>query len=267
MKTFFFTTLALCLPLLLGAQGTLTAYYAKVAFDNYQKGQLIVDTNDPFNRMVDHSQTKFKFEGDDTGEYYSNLILKSQVTIKGYQMSPLPVDKIGQLARFRSTDGYEVRLFKAHANGHRFFRFEGEDFTRTYDAEQTRAHQEFYAMCGVLKSFYNDEGWFFQHPLEVENGCLKLYVNGTELGYGNDVEGELRYRPYVMGFLEQVWVVPDSYGYDKPAFDAHGNLLTDLQANTDMPELLSIAWIESKNALYINGTLYYLQNDEAAKGN
>lgn len=259
MKTFFITTLSLLLPMLLSAQGKLTAYYAKVAFGDYKKGQLIVDTNDPFNRMVNYNKKKFKYEGDDSGGYYSSLMLKSQVTVKEYQMSPLPVDKIGQQATFRSSDGYEVRIFKAHANGHRFYSFVGEDFTKAYNEEQTRAHQEFYAMCGVLKSFYNDEGWLFQHPLEVEKGCLKLYENGTEVGYGTDVKGELRYCPYVMGFLEQAWVVPDSYGYDVPAFDDHGNLLTDLQANTDIPELLSIAWIEDEGALYINGTLYYRQ--------
>lgn len=260
MKKFILATMALCLPMLLCAQGTLTAYYAKVAFGNYKKGQLIVDTNDPLNRMVNYNKKKFKYEGDDTGGYYSSLILKSRVTVKKYQMSPLPIEKIGQRATFRSSDGYEVSIFKAHANGHSFYSFTGEDFTRTYNAKQTNAHQEFYAMSGTLKTFFNDEGWYFQHPLEVENGCIKLYENGTEVGYGTEIKGSLRYRPYMMGFLEQDWVAPNSYGYDKPAFDANGNLLTDLEANTDIPEILSIAWIEAENALYINGTLYYKQD-------
>lgn len=259
MKKFILATFTLCLPLLLCAQGTLTAYYAKTAFGDYKQGQLIVDTNDPFNRMVKHNKSTYKYEGDDGGENYSKLIRKSQVTVKQYKMSPLSVETIGQEATFRSSDGFEVRIFKAHAAGHRFFRFEGEDFTRICDEEQTRAHQEFYALRGTLKSYFIDEGWQFQHPLEVENGCIKLYVHGTELPYGNDDKGALRYRPYVMGFLEQRWVVPDSYGYDNPAFDAHGNLLTDLEANRDIPETLSIAWIEAENALYINGILYYKQ--------
>jgi hypothetical protein len=259
MKKLFIATLALCLPMLLSAQGTLTAYYYKYTTSDHKAGTLIVDTNDPVNRMVNYNKTKYKFEGDDTGEYYSSLILKSQVTVKTYEMSPLPVEKIGKRAIFRSTDGYEVSIFKAHANGHRFLTSTDEGYDVAYNAEQTRAHQEFYAISGTLKLFYSDEGSFFQQPLEVEDGCIKLYMHGTDMHYGNDAKRTLRYRPYVVGYLEDEWVAPESYGYNEPAFDFDGDLLTDLQQNLDMPTYLSIAWIEAENALYINGTLYYKQ--------
>ena len=254
MKKLFIATLALCLPMLLSAQGTLTAYYSNVTNDRYEKGQLIVDTNDPMNRIVNYNKTKYKFEGDNTGEDYSWLIPKSQVTVKEYKMSPLPVEKIGDKAMFRSTDGCEVCIFKAHANGHRFFTLSRTDFEMVYNAEETRAHQEFYAMVAT-----SDEGLFFQQPLEVENGCIKLYMNGTDLHYCNDVKGTLRYRPYVVGFIEESWSVSDEHGYDEPAYDTDGDLVTDLYETVDMPTYLSIAWIEAENALYINGTLYYKQ--------
>ena len=64
----------------------LTAYYAKTAFGDYKQGQLIVDTNDPFNRMVKHNKSTYKYEGNDGGENYSKLIRKSQVTVKQYKM-------------------------------------------------------------------------------------------------------------------------------------------------------------------------------------
>ncbi len=254
MKKLFIATLALCLPMLLSAQDTLTAYYYKYTTSDHKAGTLIVDTNDPVNRMVNYNKTKYKFEGDDTGEYYSSLILKSQVTVKTYEMSPLPVEKIGKRAIFRSTDGYEVSIFKAHANGHRFFTLSRTDFEMVYNAEETRAHQEFYAMVAT-----SDEGLFFQQPLEVENGCIKLYMNGTDLHYCNDVKGTLRYRPYVVGFIEESWSVSDEHGYDEPAYDTDGDLVTDLYETVDIPTYLSIAWIEAENALYINGTLYYKQ--------
>lgn len=259
MKRVLFISLVISLPMLLCAQGILTAYYANVAFGYYQKGQLIVDTNDPINRIVDYSKTKFKYEGDDTGEYYSHLILKSQVTVKEYQMSPLPVESVQDDATFVSSDGFAVRIFAASANGHTFYSY-NDDFEPNYDARQTATHQEYYVLSGVLKSYYDDEGFFFEEPLEVENGHIKLYVHVGDISYASDDDPTyVRYRPYKMGFLEETWTVPDDYGYGKSAYDAAGNLLVDPVRITGIPDYLSIAYIGSEDALYINGTLYYRQ--------
>lgn len=259
MKRLCFISLLLCLPVMLYAQGKLTAYYANVAFGDYQEGQLIVDTNDPFNRIVDYSQTKFKYEGDDSGEYYSHLILKSNVTVKEYQMSSLPVELVKDDATFVSKDGFVVRIFAASANGHAFYSF-NDDFEPYYDDEQTAAHQEYYVLSGLLKSFYDDEGFFFEEPLEVEDGNIKLYVDGAEIRYVSvDNPTSVRYRPYQMGFLEEVWTVPDDYGYGKSAYDDSGNLLVNPVRVVDIPAYLSIAYIGAEDALYINGTLYYRQ--------
>lgn len=259
MKRVLFITLVIGLPMLLCAQGKLTAYYANDAFGDYQKDELIVDTNNPINRIVDYSKTKFKFEGDDTGEYYSHLILKSQVTVKEYQMDPLPVELVQDDATFVSSDGFVVRIFAASANGHSFYSY-NDDFEPNYDAIQTAAHQEYYVLSGVLKSYYDDEGFFFEEPLEVENGHIKLYVYGGDIGYASaDDPTYVRYRPYKMGFLEEAWTVPDDYGYGKSAYDAAGNLLVDPVRIVDIPTYLSIAYIGSEDALYIDGTLYYRQ--------
>ena len=265
MKRYCFILLAMSLPLALCAQGKLTAYYADVAFGDYQQGQLIVDTNDPFNRMVDYNKSEYKFEGDDSGGYYSKLIPKSQVTVKEYQMSPLPVELVRDDAIFVSNDGFILAIFVAHAGEHGFYSYY-DDFVPYYDAEETMAHQEYYAISGVLKSPYVPEGYLFEEPLEVEDGNIKLYVDGAEIRYVSvDDPAYVRYRPYKMGFLEEQWTKPEDYDYDKSAYDLDGNLVTDLMRVIDIPTYLSIAYIGAEDALYINGTLYFRQvNDECA---
>ena len=97
----------MCLPMMSWAQGQLTAYYAKVDIENYVKGQLIVDTNDPINRMVDFNKSLFRYEGDAGDEQgYYILFDKSQITVKEYQMSPLPVKLVRGGASFQSHDGF-----------------------------------------------------------------------------------------------------------------------------------------------------------------
>ena len=259
MKRIFLMTWVLCLPVLLNAQGTLTAYYAKAAFGDYREGQLIVDTNDPLNRIVNYDKKQYKYEGDDSGEYYSHLIPKSQVTVKEYRMSPLPVTLLGDQATFKSIDGFEVRIFAANANGHGFYCYD-DDFVPYYDAAQTSAHQQYYALSGTIKSYYDDEGFFFEEPLVVEDGNIRLYVSNEVIRYISvDNPADVRYRPYKMGFLEEAWTAPVDYGYGKSAYDANGNLLVDPLAVVDIPTYLSIAYIAAEDALYIDGTLYYRQ--------
>ena len=145
--------MAVCMPALLHAQGVLTAYYASEDFGDYRKGQLIVDTNDPINRMVDYSQTKYKYEGDDSGEYYSKLILKSRVTAKQYMMTPLPIEKVQDDATFVSRNGFKVRIFAACANGHSFYSYSDDgEFMLLYNADETAAHQEYSVLSGQLES-------------------------------------------------------------------------------------------------------------------
>lgn len=250
--------LLLCMPVLLNAQGKLTAYYANEDFDDYKKGQLIVDTNDPLNRIVNYDKTNFKYEGDDSGEYYSTLILKSRVTVKEYQMSPLPVELVRDDATFVSQDGHTVRIFAACAAGHCFYSYCNEDgeFDLILDVAQTEAHQEYYALSGVFSSPYSEEDYIFEDPLEVEDGNIKLYDDSP---YFSENPSSVRYRPYKLGFLEEKWTIPEDYGYDKSAYDDDGNLLVDPVSIVDIPAYVSIAYIAQEDALYIDGTLFYRQ--------
>ena len=69
--------------------GVLTAYYALEDFNadgsEYKKGQLICDSNDPMNRIVDREADNYRYEGDDGGEPYSCLLPKSKVEKKTYR--------------------------------------------------------------------------------------------------------------------------------------------------------------------------------------
>lgn len=261
MNRFPLLLLLLCVPMLLHAQGKLTAYYANCDFGDYSKGQLIVDTNDPFNRMVDYSETEFKYEGDDSGGYYSSLILKSNVTVKEYQMSPLPVGLVKDRATFVSHDGDVVTIFAANINGHQFYSYTDDgEFRMYYDVTQTETHQQYYAIRYVFKNEYYPEGCFFEEPLEVEEGDIKLYVLGCNLDYCScDDPENVRYRPYLMGFLQEKWTPVEDYGYDLPAYDENGNLLTDVAEIVDIPSIYSIAYIGAEDALYIGGKMHYRQ--------
>lgn len=251
----------MCLPLMLCAQGKLTAYYANCDFDKYTKGQLIVDSNDPINRMVDYSTTKYKYEGDDTGEYYSSLILKSRVTVKQYQMSPLPVELVKGGATFVSPDGDEVRIFVANINGHKFYSYSDDgEYQKYYDAAQTKAHQQYYVIRYVFRNEFCPDGCCFEDPLEVEDGNIKLYVDGRVLGYCSYAEpGNVRYRPYMLGFLEEKWTSSEEEYLDGQAYDDRGNLLTDVEEIVDIPTYWSIAYIADEDAIYIDGKLHYRQ--------
>ncbi len=261
MNRFSILLFSLCMPMLLLAQGKLTAYYANCDFGDYVEGQLIVDTNDPFNRMVDYSATQYKYEGDDTGDYYSKLILKSNVTVKEYQMSPLPVELVKNWATFLSHDGDVVTIFPANINGHKFYSYSNEgELQMYYDAAQTEAHQHYYVIRYVFQNEYCPEGCSFEEPLEVEDGNINLYVFGNDLPYCEFAEpGDIRYRPYLMGFLLEKWSPVEGYDYDLPGYDENGNLLTDVVEIVDIPSYFSIAYIGAEDALYIDGKLHYRQ--------
>lgn len=262
MKRISVLFLLMCLPMMLWAQDLLTAYYAKVEIvDNgigwgYAKGQLIVDTNDPMNRMVDYNKSQYRYESGESEEMYYYLFDKSQVTVKVYQMSPLPVTLVRNGATFQSFEGFEISIFPANANGHGFYGLD-EDFQPYYDAEQTAAHQHYYVLSGRFQSAFDPDGFFFEDPLEVEDGNIKLYVDDGEIGYTSDDPDNVRYRPCKMGLLEEKWMAPDEYEYGLSAYDGAGNLLVDVTTIVDIPTTLSIAYIGAEDALYVDGTLYY----------
>lgn len=242
--------------------GTLTAYYAEEDFavndeTQYTKGELICDSNDPINRVVDLDDNFFKYEGDDTGEYYSWQLPKPKVKEVAYKMNQLPVEMIGDKAIFKSEQGLIAKIFKSDINGHKYFSLDADDdFKAFYDEEETKRHAD----CLVLSVEYTAK-WvegkgLFEIELNVEDGNIKMY-NNNRFYDGNSPE-DCRYRKGMIGFIEEEW--SNEEGWEEAAYSEDGKLLVDrYSVEGSIPEYCSIAYIADKDALYYNGTLYYRQ--------
>lgn len=234
------------------AATTLTAYYAYRDFSangtEYKKGQLIVDTNDPLNRMVSLNATSYKYEGDDTGEYYSWKIPKKNVTVQSYAMSELAVSALGEGVVFVADDGREAKIFKSHNNGHSYYSCD-DDFNAYLDTRATDRLDGCYVLSVPLSS-----GYVFEEPLSVSNGHLVLYVKNRFGSTG------VRRRAGKIGIIEEEWVNKEGYPEETSAFDSKGNLLVDQYTTKgSIAEYISIAYIDALKALYVGGTLFYLK--------
>ena len=233
--------------------GKLTAYYANKDFGEFTKGQLIVDSNDPINRMVDLNSTKYKYEGDDTGDYYSSEILKSNVTVKTYTMNELPVSYIGEKMLFVSEDGDTAKIFKSNNNGHYYFTYD-DDWNPIKNMEVTNALDGCYVLSFTYS--YTDEEnvvkGIVEHQLEIEDGNIKLYAKNR---FGDD---GVRYRKGKIGFIEKQWYNGEGYPEGKSGYGPNGDLLTDqYSAEGSISDYFSVAYIDALKALYIDGILFY----------
>lgn len=242
--------------------GVLTAYYALEDFNadgsEYKKGQLICDSNDPMNRIVDKNADNYKYEGDDGGELYSWLLPKSKVEKKTYTMNQLTAYDIGDKAYFVAENGCVARIFWSNINGHRYFNWNGE--------EEKYRDEERYKECFVLSveyvSPYNNEKKLFEEQLEEKQGSIELYCKNRFAGDGID-STDCRFRKGLIGFVEESWYNKEGWGYDKTAYDGDGNLLVDQWEVDGIADYISIAYIADLNALYVNGQLYYRNNDDS----
>lgn len=181
--------------------GTLTAYYATTAFDRFKKGDLVCDSNDPINRIVDLNATFYKYEGDGTGVYYSSQYLKSNLNKVVYTMNQLPVSMIGDKAIFRSSDGYIAKIFKSDNNGHNYY-VRNDDFEPVLSLEETRRHDGCYVLSREYYSEWLEQKDCFEAHLEVKNGNIDLYRQNPY--YDGDRKG-CRYRSGLIGFVEETW--------------------------------------------------------------
>lgn len=225
----------------------LVAYYAKESFDNYKKGQLIVDSNDPINRIIEHSPSMWKYEGDDTGVYYYSLIPKSKVERKEYEMCELPISEVIDGATFVSEEGARAKIFRAKRNGFKYF---------SRDSLEDRDATIKYTHCLVLSIQYQD--WIFEDPLDEELGNIQLYFDNTDLyDIGGSTEDNCRHRNHKIGFHEEQWINSEEYKDGISAYNSRGELLTDQIPNFYVGSYISIAFIPTENALYIDGELYY----------
>ena len=241
--------------------GTLTAYYATEAFavgdHQYKKNQLICDSNDPLNRIVNYNAKSYKYEGDDGGEYYSWLLPKQKVKKVTYTMNKLPASMIGDRAPFKSKEGLTLTIFKQDINGHKYYQWD-EDWKPVYDAEATKQNASSWIVSVEFVPMWNEEETMFTYDfhLHEKNGYIELYYENR---YGEDVQpSSCRYRQGVIGFVEQEW--QNKEGWDGAAHSADGKLLVDqFSIAGNIPEYCSIAYIADKDAIYYNGTLYYKQ--------
>ena len=230
------------------AVGTLTAYYAKKDIsitdysEYYKQGQLICDSNDPINRIVDVDDY-YKYEGDETDTYYSYLIPKTDVTKKNYTMYQLTINDIGDRSVFVSNEGKKVTIFKSKINGHHYLEDNGE-----VNREETNNHKECYVLS--MRSYNNA---FWELPLREKQGIIELYQrSGFSLNPDN-----CRYREEPIGIIEEEWENGEEWDNSKSAYDESGNLLVDQKPLSILPSTISIAYIAEIDALYIDGVLYH----------
>ena len=224
----------------------------------YKKGQLICDSNDPINRIVDQDTDNYKYEGDDTGEEYSWLLPKSKVEKKTYTMNQLTASDIGDKAIFVAENGCKARIFWSDINGHRYFNWNGE--------EERYRDEERYSECFVLSveyiSPYNNEKYLFEEQLGEKRGSIELYCKNRFAGDSTDPTN-CRYREGLIGLIEETWANKDGWDYKKTAYSEDGKLLVDQWEISDIPDYISIAYIADLDALYVNGQLYYRSNDKS----
>ena len=234
--------------------GTLSAYYAKEDIEHFKKGQLICDSNDPINRIVDYNTTHYKYEGDDTGVYYSYFLPKSKVDKKTYTMYQLPVALIGKRAVFVSNEGDSAKIFQSNINKHKYWEYDiiNGEYKKRISYEETDKH----SACYVLSVIFPN-GNLFEQPLEEQLSNVRLYRKNP---YGDGVApSDCRYREGEIGIIEGNWIIDnyDEWPEGKSAYDADGRLIVDQCRNDGISSPISIAYIADIDALYVDGCLYY----------
>lgn len=236
--------------------GKLTAYYAKEDFNagffNYKKGQLICDSNDPINQIVEQDADNYLYEGDEGGGDYSWLLPKSKVEKRTYTMNQLSTENVGKKAVFVAENGCVARIFWSSINGHRYYNWNGEE----EQWRETERLSECYVLSAEQISGWDGEKYLFEDQLEENLGNIKLYAENRYAGGITD-PSYCRYREEPIGFVEERWSNEDSWDYTKTAFSDDGKLLVDQWEIADIPEYISIAYIGEQDALYLNGVLYF----------
>ena len=246
--------------------GTLTAYYAKEDFkvgeyEEYKKGQLICDSNDPMNRIVDQDDNNYKYEGNDTGEYYSWLLPKSKVEKKTYTMNQLSPENVGDKACFVAGNGCVAKIFWSNINGHQYCSWDG----KKVDYRSMCIYSECYVLSVEKVSFYDGNKYLFEEQLNEKKGYFAFYSGNS--GYAGEIvdPSDINYREGQIGYLEEGWYNKEGWDSHKTAYNDDGKLLVDQWEADGIPDNISIAYIADEDALYIDGVLYYRSNNVALK--
>ncbi len=223
--------------------GVLTAYYAAETFElnymNYPKGQLVWETNDTTNKLVETDGDNYKFVlGEGCEEDCDYILPKAKLYTKTYEMNELTTENIGPAAEFRTEDGLTARIFLADFNGHECRSYDGKPLPK----EVTEGLWESYVLSFQSRVPGTYDIYVFEDFVAVQNGTLSLYTTDPDSG--------------VSGFIADLWETPADWQAPS-AFDRDGLLQTDLLQNADMPWTASVAYIADLDALYLNGGLYY----------
>lgn len=233
--------------------GTLFVYYATSYFEtdgtNYSPGDYIADNIDPSN-YIGSSSASYYILTNEFGMKYN--ISKSKATVKKYTISQLPISSVGRCATFASDDGCLARIFKSSNNGHHYY-----DCSDGSILDQYIRPEGCYIFSAEYYDIYYDTNQsenygkvLFEEEIKTDGDHFKLY--------SKDVD-----NARTIGGINLQWrIASEKWPENQSAYDANGNLLTDL---FDVPyeSNKSIAYIADLDALYFNGKLYYRQKDKA----
>ena len=155
---------------------------------------------------------------------------------------------------------YTSRIFKADVNGHKYYSWVDvgdEGFKAVYNDEETKRHEkECLVLSYEMKYKWMEEKDLFEMQIDSKDGNVDLYHNNRY--YDGEDPNDCRYREGLIGFLEEAWVNKEDW--EGKAYSEDGKLLVDqYSVDGSIPEYISIAYIADKDALYINGKLYYRQ--------
>lgn len=233
--------------------GTLFVYYATSYFEtdgtNYSPGDYIADNIDPSN-YIGSSSASYYILTNEFGMKYN--ISKSKANVKKYTISQLPISSVGRCATFASNDGCLARIFKSSNNGHHYY-----DCSDGSILDQYKRPEGCYIFSAEYYDIYYDANQsenygkvLFEEEIKTEGDHFKLY--------SKDVD-----NARTIGGINLQWrIASEKWPENQSAYDANGNLLTDLY---DVPyeSNKSIAYIADLDALYFDGKLYYRQKDAA----
>lgn len=234
--------------------GTLFVYYATSYFEtdgtNYSPGDYIADNIDPSN-YIGSSSASYYILTNEFGMKYN--INKSKATVKKYTISQLPISSVRRCATFASNDGYLARIFKSSNNGHHYY-----DCSDGSILDQYKRPEGCYIFSAEYYDIYYDANQsekygkvLFEEEIKTEGDYFKLYTKDV-------------HNARTIGGMNLQWqrIESEKWPENQSAYDANGNLLTDLR-EVPFDYYKSIAYIADLDALYFNGKLYYRQKDKA----
>lgn len=195
---------------------------------SFKKGDYLADSNSPLFSMTSSSKIYYKYYYSNGDMYGTPKVLKTNVTVKKYEMNRLPTSLISNGVRFINNKKEEICIFPLKSNGHKIIDWD-KDITSTL------------AGSYVLK-------------YEMGAYILRAANNNVEL-YRPDEGRTARKSSQIKGIVESMI---------DAEFDKAGNMTSDGNYFSEAPVatsdcIHSVAYIASEDALYFNGTLYYRQ--------